>query len=97
MSYEADQKLIQSFDQELYTEIVKVFKDYDKNGNGVIEGNEFEDLIKALGFTDVTKEDIEVLFKDIDLNNDSTISFAEFLVLMKKMTSKKKRKNKTKQ
>ena len=92
MSYEADQKLIQSFDQELYTEIVKVFKDYDKNGNGVIEGNEFEDLIKALGFTDVSKQDIETLFKDIDLNNDSTISFAEFLVLMKKMTSKKKRK-----
>ena len=97
MSYEADQKLIQSFDQDLYTEIVKIFKDFDKNGNGVIENHEFEDLIKALGFTDVTKEDIEVLFKDIDLNNDSTISFAEFLVLMKKMTSKKKRKNKTKQ
>ena len=97
MSYEADQKLIQSFDQDLYTEIVQVFKDFDKNGNGVIEINEFEDLIKELGFTDTSKQDIETLFKDIDLNNDSTISFAEFLVLMKKMTSTKKEKKKTKQ
>ena len=94
MSYVADQKLIQSFDQDLYTEIVNVFKDFDKNGNGVIDSHEFEDLIQALGFTDVSKQDIETLFKDIDLNSDSTISFAEFLVLMKKMTSKKKRKNK---
>ena len=94
MSYVADQKLIQSFDQDLYTEIVNVFKDFDKNGNGVIDCHEFEDLIHALGFTDISKQDIETLFKDIDLNSDSTISFAEFLVLMKKMTSKKKRKNK---
>ena len=94
MSYVADQKLIQSFDQDLYTEIVNVFKDFDKNGNGVIDCHEFEGLIYALGFTDISKQDIETLFKDIDLNSDSTISFAEFLVLMKKMTSKKKRKNK---
>ena len=96
MSYEADQKLVDSFDPALYSELVEIFKEFDKNGNAVIENNEFEDLVKALGFTDVTKEDIDALFKEIDLNNDSTISFAEFLVLMKKMTGKKKRKSKKK-
>ena len=96
MSYEADQKLVDSFDPALYSELVEIFKEFDKNGNAVIENNEFEDLVKALGFTDVTKEDIDALFKEIDLNKDSTISFAEFLVLMKKMTGKKKRKSKKK-
>ena len=95
MSYEADPNLIQSLDPELYTEIVKIFKEYDKNGNGVIENNEFEELIRVLGFTDVSKEDIDSLFKDVDLNKDSTISFSEFLVLMKKLTTKKKRKKKS--
>ena len=96
MSYDVDKKLVESFDPALYSDLVEMFKEFDKNGNAVIEQNEFEDLVKALGFVDVSKEDIAALFKEIDLNKDSTISFAEFLVLMKKMTAKKKRKPKSK-
>ena len=96
MSYEADSKLVQSFDPQFYSELVETFKGYDTNGNGVIENNEFLDLVTALGFTDVTKQDVDALFKDIDLNNDSVISFSEFLVLMQKLTPKKKRKSKKK-
>ena len=97
MSYEADTKLVQSFDSEFYSELVQTFKSYDQNNNGVIEKNEFIDLITALGFTDVKKEEVDALFKDIDLNDDSVISFSEFLVLMKKLTPKSKRKKGKKQ
>ena len=94
MSYKADDKLVKSFDQEFYTELVEMFKKYDKDGSGVIEKVEFLDLVKTLGFTEVTEAETDAVFQGIDLNNDSVISFSEFLVLMKKMTPKSKRKKK---
>ncbi len=62
-----------------------MFKEYDKNGNAVIEKDEFKDLLKELGFSDLSKKEIKALFKDIDANNDKVISFYEFLLLMKKL------------
>ena len=85
MSYEVDSTLVNSFKPEDYAEYVKLFKEYDKNGNAVIEKDEFKDLLKELGFSDLSKKDIKALFKDIDANNDKVISFYEFLLLMKKL------------
>ena len=53
----------------------------------IIEKCEFKDLLKELGFTDMSKKDMSALFKDIDLNNDNVISFYEFLLIMKKIKS----------
>ena len=92
MSYEVEPQLIESFEPELYNEFVTIFKTYDKNGNAVIEKNEFVDLLHALGCTDIDAKEAETLYKDIDLNNDSVISFNEFLHIMKKMKPKSKKK-----
>ena len=92
MSYEADPKIIESYEPELYNYLVTIFKTFDKNGNAVIEKNEFVDLLHALGCTEIDAKGAEALYKDIDLNNDSVISFNEFLHIMKKIKPKGKKK-----
>ncbi len=87
MSYDVDQGLVDSFKPEVYSELVKIFKEFDANNNAVMEKNEFANLLKELGYGDLKKKDIDALFKDIDLNNDNVISFYEFLLIMKKMKS----------
>ena len=86
MSYDdVSQELIDCFKPETYTELVQIFKEYDKNNNALIEKCEFKDLLKGLGIEDLSKKDMSALFKDIDLNNDNVISFYEFLLIMKKI------------
>ena len=85
MSYEVDSGLIESFKPEVYSELVKIFKEFDENNNAVMEKNEFTNLLKELGYGDLSEKDIDALFKDIDLNNDNVISFYEFLLIMKKI------------
>jgi hypothetical protein len=63
MSYEVEPQLIESFEPELYNEFVTIFKTYDKNGNAVIEKDEFVDLLLALGCTDIDAKDAENLYK----------------------------------
>ena len=85
MSYDVDAKLVNSFEPAIYSDLVKTFKEFDTNQNGVIEKDEFKSLLKELGYEDLTKKQINALFKDIDLNNDKVISFYEFLLIMKKI------------
>ena len=61
MSYKADPKLIGSFDPDFYNEATETFKSYDKNGDGVIQKNEFISLLKKLNLVYFDK--IENLFK----------------------------------
>ena len=49
MSYQVDVKLVQSFKAEDYSELEKVFKEFDKNKNGIMERSEFLNLLHALG------------------------------------------------
>ena len=85
MSYDVDAKLVDSFEPAIYADLVKTFKEFDTNQNGVIEKDEFKNLLKELGYENLTKKQISALFKDIDLNNDKVISFYEFLLIMKKI------------
>ena len=41
MSYQVDIKLIQTFKAEDYSELEKIFKDFDKNKNGVMKRMNF--------------------------------------------------------
>ena len=85
MSYEVDDELINCFKPDVYSELVNLFKKYDSNQNAVIEKNEFYNMIKELGFSEMSKKDASALFKNFDLNNDKVISFYEFLQIMKKI------------
>ena len=82
--YEQIKKSISEFG---YVDPIVVNKDMT-----VIGGHQRLKILKELGYGDLSEKDIDALFKDIDLNNDSVISFNEFLHIMKKMTSKGKKK-----
>ena len=89
MSYQVDIKLIQSFKAGDYNEMEKVFKAFDKNKNGLIESDEFLEILHALGHRDLKQEDAESLMQGYDLQDKEHMTFTEFLKIMKKLTEKK--------
>ena len=88
MSYQVDIKLSQSFKPEDYSNFEKIFKGFDKNKNGVMEKNEFLDLLHALGYRDFKQEDANKLMEGVELSDPSHMTFTEFLVMMKKLVDK---------
>ena len=88
MSYQTDIKLIQSFNPQDYSEIEKVFKAFDKNKNGVMEREEFLDLLHALGYRELKQEDADALMEGVEIKDKSLMTFSEFLTVMKKITNK---------
>ena len=88
MSYQVDVKLVQSFKAEDYSELEKVFKEFDKNKNGIMERSEFLNLLHALGHRELKQEDADSLMEGIDLKDQNSMTFTEFLNVMKKLTNK---------
>ena len=88
MSYQADIKLIQSFKPEDYSEMERVFKAFDTNKNGVMERNEFLELLHALGHRELKQEDADALIDGVDIKDRNSMTFTEFLNVMKKITNK---------
>ena len=88
MSYQADIKLIQSFKPEDYSEMERVFKAFDKNKNGIMEHDEFLDLLHALGHRELKQEDADALMEGVDIKDKKNMTFSEFLNVMKKITNK---------
>ena len=88
MSYEVDPKLVECFDPPIFEEFKNIFKEFDKNNNGLMEKSEFIALLADLGYKNVTNQDADELFKSVDLNSDSVLQFSEFLGIMKQIKSK---------
>ena len=88
MSYQVDIKLVQSFNPQDYSEIEKVFKAFDKNKNGLMEGGEFLDLLHALGYRELKQEDADALLQGVEIKDPKCMTFTEFLNVMKKITNK---------
>ena len=83
MSYQVDIKLIQSFKAGDYNEMEKVFKAYDKNKNGLIQSDEFLEILHDLGHRDLKQEDAASLMKGYELKDKEHMTFTEFLNIMK--------------
>ena len=88
MSYQVDLKLSQSFKPEDYSNFEKIFKGFDKNKNGVMEKNEFLELLHALGHRDLIQEDANKLMEGVELGDPNHMTFSEFLMMMKKLVDK---------
>ena len=88
MSYQVDIKLSQSFKPEDYSNFEKIFKGFDKNKNGVMEKEEFLDLLHALGYRDFKQEDANRLMEGVEIVDPNHMTFTEFLMMMKKLVDK---------
>merc|ERR1719447_1642545 len=59
-------------------ELSECFRVFDKNGDGMIDREEFALIIRSTGET-ITEEEIDELLKDGDKNGDGALDFDEFL------------------
>lgn len=58
-------------------EIREIFKTYDRDGNGVIDREEFAALVRAID-PDFTDEEIATGLDTVDENGDGNIQWSEF-------------------
>ena len=66
------------------------FKNYDKDANGTIEKGEFGQVLKDMGYDEVSEEKLAEMFSNVDLNKDGVVDWEEFLNIMDKEKVKRK-------
>ncbi|XP_037948978.1 uncharacterized protein LOC119680298 [Teleopsis dalmanni] len=62
-------------------EFREAFKHFDKNGDGKIDPEELEIVMRSLNIKK-TKAQLQDIFNEVDLDGNGTIDFSEFLILM---------------
>ena len=77
-------------DDQIREAVLKLFKKYDKNGSGYIEGAQvqavYTDLANELkNKTQFTDEEIKNNLRTLDLNQDGRVSLDEMFILMRKL------------
>merc|ERR1712032_1616804 len=63
------------------------FKMFDKDGSGIISGDEIKEVLAFGGTNQLSKEAIDAIIKQVDENGDGEISYEEFVDMMKKAFS----------
>jgi len=67
--------------QDNMNKLKEVFRQFDKNGDGVLERDELLEGYMKLGKSKIEAEKIvDRIMKEIDLNNNGTIDYSEFLM-----------------
>lgn len=66
---------------EEVAQIEQAFERFDKDGNGVLDMDEVEMVLQELG-KEMTRDQIQDLFFDVDLRNTGTIDKKVFLLMM---------------
>ena len=61
------------------------FNMFDKDGSGTISHDEIRDVFSSGGVNSMTKNAIDEIIKEIDINGDGEIDFEEFVEMMKKL------------
>ena len=70
------------FSPESCTELVKTFKNYDKNGDQKMDKSEFKAALKDMGHDEVSDEQAGALLARFDKDNSGFIEWVEYLDLM---------------
>ena len=70
------------FTPEQSTEMVKSFKNYDKDKSGAMDKAEFKAALVDMGYRDITDERVTELLLNVDKNNSGVIEWDEFLDMM---------------
>lgn len=67
--------------QDRQKEYREAFDMFDKNKDGVIEVTELRNVMRSLNH-DPTKEELEEMINEVDLDHNGYIDFDEFVILM---------------
>lgn len=71
------EEVVEHFDAEKTASIKEIFKNADRDGDGVITRSELQDLFRKLG--EWTDAEFDELFRCADKNKDGVIQYNEFL------------------
>jgi len=69
-----------SEDDETEEDIQSAFEAYDVDRDGYITREEVKRVLAKLGTVDKVEEEAEKCIREMDLNGDGKVSFAEFMV-----------------
>ena len=77
-------------DDQIRNAVIGLFKKYDRDNSGYVEGNEiyqmFNDLGRELSFKkNYSNQDIDNILKSIDRNQDGRVTKDELFLAMKKI------------
>ncbi len=69
-------------DEDLLEELKEAFTLFDTNHNGSIDARELKAALRALGHTNVTKQQCADMFREVDKEPSSSLTFDEFCKVM---------------
>lgn len=62
--------------------LIKAFRNYDHNKDGVMDEKEFKSIMIDMGHRKITDEEVEKMLSSHDKNRDGVISWTEFVDMM---------------
>ena len=83
MMSENEIELYLKLEESKIEEFREIFNIFDKTGDGSIDNTEIGEVMEGLGER-MSDEEIEGLIKEIDYDEDGSVDFDEFMVLMVK-------------
>jgi len=66
-----------------YDPVKEAFKAYDPNGTGFADPETLRSIFQALGYGEITDDDLQVLVETADADNDGKISLEDFRQMMR--------------
>lgn len=67
------------------SELIRAFRNYDKNNDGTMNEAEFKQILIDLGYRKITDDKVKEMLDQQDKNKDGVISWSEFVEMMIKM------------
>ena len=80
---EEEQKVYIKLSQDKIDEYKEIFDIFDETGDGTISNDEIGKVMQGLG-ENQSEEEIDMLIKEIDYDDDGEVDFDEFVCLMVK-------------
>lgn len=60
-------------------QVIRSFKNFDKNGDGTVDSKEFKSLLVDMGRKDVSDDQVAKMFKKYDQDQNGVLSFEEYI------------------
>lgn len=84
MTYEFTFEQQKNLGPEERSALIRSFKNYDTNKDGVMDESEFKNIMIDLGYRKITDDEVKKMLEAHDQNSDGVIQWAEFVDMMGK-------------